>query len=513
MAEPRKVAELARVSAGRGMRVDINDHKILLVRDGDDVRAYAAECPHAKGPLEEGAVCDGRIVCPWHKATFRVSDGALLEPPALDGLARYPVQVTPDGDILVSPDRIVSDTAATATTDTRTLVIVGAGAAGTAAAAALREFGFGGRVLLVGQEPGGPYDRTSLSKFVMAGTMPPDEAPLLRPPEFFAEQRIERVEAEIVRLDVAGRCAHAKDGRRFAYDAALLATGGVPRWPDIPGAGLPGVHVLRSRQDAAGILAAVRDEARVVILGNSFIGLEVASALRERNLHVVVAVPDAIPFVKQFGPRLGAMFKSLHEANGVAFRAGHAVRLEAAAGRVAQIVLDDGSRLPADLVIAGIGVRPATEFLQGIDLEPDGGIRVDAGMRAADGVYAAGDIAHVPLSSGGPGARIEHWRVAQQQARVAAHNMLGGSERYDGVPFFWTYHYGKRFEYLGHAESWDDVVIDGDLAGHSFVALLVREGQVAAVLACQRERETAFLAERMRAPLAADAALHIMASA
>jgi len=227
-----------------------------------------------------------------------------------------------------------------------------------------------------------------------------------------------------------------------------------------------------------------------------------------------VVSPEPVPFGKQFGPRLGSMFKELHEANGVAFRMGaQASRLDGD-GHVEAVVLEDGTRLAADLVVAGVGVRPATSFVHGLALAEDGGVPVDAGMRAAaDGLYAAGDIALFPLFEGAEPTRIEHWRVAQQHARIAARNMLGGSERYAGVPYFWTYHYGKRFDYLGHPTEWDDVVVDGDTGEHVFVALLVKERLVAGALGCQRERETAILSERMRAPLPVGEALRLVRSA
>ncbi|GAA0602978.1 FAD-dependent oxidoreductase [Craurococcus roseus] len=508
----RKVAEIGELAEARGKRVGIGEEKILLVRDGGAVRAYAATCPHAGAPLDEGAVCGGRIVCPWHKGAFRVSDGALLEPPALDGLSRYPVRVDESGAVLVSPGKIPPERPREAP-DARAMVVVGAGAAGAAAAAALREFGFGGRVVLVGREPGLPYDRTSLSKFVVSGEMAPGEVPPLLPPGFFEERRIERIEAEAVRLDAPARRVHLNDGRALPYDAALIATGGVPKRLGVPGADLPGVFVLRDRPDAAAILAAAPEGARAVVLGAGFIGLEAASALRKRKVDVTVVSPETAPFGKQFGPRLGAVFKGLHEANGVAFRPGaQASRLEGA-DRVEAVVLEDGTRLQADLVLAGVGVRPATGFVQGLALAEDGGIPVDAGMRAADGLYAAGDVALFPLPGGGKPTRIEHWRVAQQHARVAARNMLGGGGRYDGVPYFWTYHFGKRFDYLGHATEWDDVVVEGDTAEHAFVAFLVKEGRVVGVLGCQRERETAALSEGMRAPLPLDEALRTVRAA
>ncbi|MBN9560616.1 MAG: FAD-dependent oxidoreductase [Alphaproteobacteria bacterium] len=507
----RKVAKLAALREDRGLRVEIGDEKIMLLRDGDAVRAYSAICPHAGGPLDEGAVCDGRIVCPWHKGTFRLSDGALLEPPPLDRLARYPVEVDGD-DVLVSPEKIV-EPQPSPPADPRVMLIAGAGAAGAAAVAALREFGFGGRIVLVGREQGPPFDRTSLSKFVVAGQMPPEETPSLLPDTFYADQRIERIEGELSRLDVRRREATLADGHTLQFDAALIATGSVPRALDLPGVDLPGVHMLRTRQDAAAILADVRRGAPAVILGSSFIGLEIASCLREQEMAVSVVAPEEVPFARQFGERIGRSFRTLHEAHGVRFHLGtEAVRLDGT-GRVESVVLKDGSVLPARLVIIGVGVRLATEFVEGVEREKDGGVPVDATMRVADQVYAAGDIAAFPLPSGGPRARIEHWRVAQQQARIAARNMLGGDAAYDGVPFFWTYHYEKTFEYLGHAKTWDDVVIEGDLDRQDFAALLVQGGMVGAVVACGRDRVTAILAERLRGPLSTEAALRIIRSA
>jgi NADPH-dependent 2,4-dienoyl-CoA reductase/sulfur reductase-like enzyme len=247
------------------------------------------------------------------------------------------------------------------------------------------------------------------------------------------------------------------------------------------------------------MLGSIHSGAHAVVIGSSFIGLEVASGLREQQAEVTVVSPEEVPFTKQFGTEIGRMFKSLHEANGVRFLGGTQVARLEGSDNVSAVVLDNGNRLPADVVIVGVGVRPATDFIEGVRKNKDGGIIVDASMKAVEGLYVAGDAAAFPLA--GKSIRIEHWRVAQQQGRIAAHNMLGGDEGYAGVPFFWTYHFGKRFEYLGHAEEWDETVIQGSLETQDFVAFLVRGGMVAAVVACQRENETAILAERMRQPL------------
>jgi len=503
------VAMLADLVEGQPRRVEIGVTKIMVLRLGDAIRAFTAECPHAKAPLDQGAVCGNRLVCPWHKAVFSLDDGAVLEPPALDRLTRYPVQVE-QGAVMVGANPIAEEAVEAMPADTMpgpgVMLVVGGGAAGAAAVSALREFGFGGRVVLAAGEPGAPYDRTALSKFVMAGVMPPDGVPAVRDPAWLDEHRIECRHGVVTRLDAAARQAWFEDGTMVDYTAALVATGGAPRRLDITGAQLAGVHILRSAADAAAIVAEVREGVRVVILGSSFIGLEVASALRERNAEVTVVSPEDLPFGRQFRRRIGAMFRRMHEAHGVAFHTGQASRL-AGTGRVQAVIVGQRA-LPADLVIVGIGVQPATSFVEGVDKGHDGGIVVDAGMRAAEGLYAAGDIAAFPWH--GAPTRIEHWRVAQQHARIAARNMLGGHEGYAGVPFFWTYHYGRRFEYFGHAEHWDCTMVDGDLDSGRFVAMLVRADTVAAVVACGREQETGALIERMREPLMQDEAMGML---
>ncbi|WP_263144034.1 FAD-dependent oxidoreductase [Pseudomonas sp. RIT-PI-AD] len=502
----RRVATLADLPQDRGTRVEVDDTAILLVRDGMQVHAYQATCPHAGAPLERGVLCAGRIICPWHKANFRVADGSLCEPPALDDLARYPVRVD-KGDVYVSSSAI--DVAHPPRgEDARTFVVIGAGAAGTAAVAALRDAGYAGRLLLIGAEPDAPYDRTALSKFVIAGEMPPADVPPLRPDDWWQRRDVERITAKVVRLKASAREIRLADGRTLNYDAALLATGGQAKSLEVPGHDLPGIHLLRSRAQAAAILADLRPGAHAVIVGNSFIGLEAASALRKAKVEVSVVAPHGIPFAKPFGERLGRMFRALHEAHGVTFHSETEVERFEGEGRVRTVVLKDGKRLAADLVILGVGVSPATDFVEDIAREEDGGLRVDTRMRLAEGLWASGDIVRYPYR--GQQVRIEHWRLAQQQGRLAAANMLGAQQAFEAVPFFWTYHFGKRFEYLGHAEKWDEELIEGDLGQQCFIALLIVASQVQAVIACQYERATARLCEEINGSLSVERAQRLI---
>ena len=505
----QQVAMFETLAKDRGTEVKLGDETLILVRDGDTVRAFEGKCPHAGAPLAKGAVCNGFIICPWHKAAFAVADGALAEPPALNGLASYRTEIR-DGAVFVDTVKQPRP-APEVTSDDRHVVILGAGAAGTACASALREFGFGGDITLIGAEPDAPYDRTALSKFVLEGGKAPDEVAALRPDGFYAEHRIERVHGGITALEPTHHRVSFTDGRQLDYSVAVVATGGTPVSLDIPGTELGGVFTLRSKADSAAIVAQAKPGGKAVILGSSFIGLEAASALRKRGMEVAVVSPEETPFAKQFGPEIGAMFRRMHERNGAKFHPGTKATRLTGGDAVDTVTLENGETLPADLVVIGIGVKPATFFVEDIALEKDGGITVDAGMRAAPDVYAVGDVAHFPFDD--DTARIEHWRLAQQHARVAARNIAGDSTSYDGVPFFWTYHVGKRFEYLGHAEKWDEVVVEGVLGEHDFVALFVDGGTVAAVLACQRERATCMLLPRLRDGLTADQALRIIRSA
>jgi len=501
-----RVARFVDVPENRGLEVRIKDTKILLLRVGDQLRAFQGECPHAGAPLADGALCHGRLICPWHKAAFRIEDGALCEPPALDSLKRYPLEVRED-EVWVD-DQPFSDAHTPPADDERTFVIVGAGAAGTAAAAALREKGFGGRVLLIDREADAGYDRTVLSKFVIAGEMPPEEIPPLRDDDFYREQRIERIRGEVASLDAPNKTLRLADGQALSFDAALLATGGIPKPLELPGADLPQVFVLRSKDQALQILDAAKPGQRAVIIGDSFIALESASSLRAFGLDVTVLARHAVPFAAQFGETVGKAIRARHVAHGVVFHTDGEVASIEGTDKVEAVLLDNGQRLPADLVLVGIGVTPATAVFADLPKEKDQSLKVDGGMRVTDGLWAVGDIATFALN--GQPQRIEHWRLAQQQARIAAANMLGGDEHYLDVPFFWTWHFGKNYDYLGHADSWDEVEFKGDPYHPPFIGLFAKHGVLVAAVACDEERAMAMLAERMKQPLAVDEAWRLV---
>jgi NADPH-dependent 2,4-dienoyl-CoA reductase/sulfur reductase-like enzyme len=284
------------------------------------------------------------------------------------------------------------------------------------------------------------------------------------------------------------------------YDAALLATGGTPKRPDMPGCDLGNVFVLRSRADADAILTQAERSTRAVVLGASFIGMEVAASLRERGLEVTVVGPEKTPFEKQLGREVGNAFVGLHTARGVEFRFESKVTALKGGPNVQSVLLQSGERVPADIVVVGFGITPATACAESLPRAKDGGIPVDASLRVTEGLFAAGDVAHFPYRGDGPSIRVEHWRVAEQHGRIAALNMLGHGLRYDAVPVFWTIQYMKRLDYVGHAAEWEQIIVHGDLGKPQFIAYYVKDGHVAAAAGLDRDRDMAAMIELLNLP-------------
>jgi NADPH-dependent 2,4-dienoyl-CoA reductase/sulfur reductase-like enzyme/nitrite reductase/ring-hydroxylating ferredoxin subunit len=486
------IASLTDLVDGDMRSVEVDGEEILLVRDGQTIHAVGARCPHAGGPLEQGVRNGDRVVCPWHKATFCLRTGALLEPPAVDSLPRYDVRIEGQRILVTLPPGEPPEPSRPV--DARTFVIAGAGAAGALAAQTLREAGFNGRIVMLDRHNRVPYDRTVLSKYFLSGEPNAEKSPL-QSQLFYQRHRIERRTAEVTLLDAATKRIDCADGSSLEYDAALLATGAAPSLPKLPGAHLRDVFLLRSRADADAILAAAERSGRAVVLGASFIGMEVAASLRERGLEVTVVGKEAAPFEKQLGAAIGNAFVGLHRKNGVSFRLGQEIDALEGDGAVRTVVLANGERLPADLVVIGFGVRPVTDYLRGVKLNEDGSVSVDATLKVSDGLYAAGDIARFPLMGDGAPIRVEHWRVAEQHGRVAALNMAEQGVRYDVVPVFWTIQYMKRLDYVGHATEWDDIVVHGDLGKPEFLAYYVKDEKVIAAAGLDRDQETAALIE------------------
>jgi NADPH-dependent 2,4-dienoyl-CoA reductase/sulfur reductase-like enzyme/nitrite reductase/ring-hydroxylating ferredoxin subunit len=496
------VARLEELAPGDLKQVEVNGVAVLLARVGDEVSAVGAHCVHYGAPLVEGVLHGRRLVCPWHHAVYDALTGHHEEPPGCDNLQCYPVRIV-DGEIRVAvPDgasgRAERDFAKPATAEDRRLfAIVGAGAAGQSAAETLRGTGYRGRILLVSREQRLPYDRTLLSKEVLRGAELP--APLeLRPRQFYKRHGIELwLNRVVTRVAAAERRIDFADGGRLSYDACLVATGGRPRRLDVPGANLDGILTLRTRRDVERILSEVESEPRVVVVGGSFIALECAASLTSRNLPVTVVARHEVPFARLFGEEIGRALMATHVAKGTRFLAGQRVERFDGRLKVEAVVMDGGERIPADLVILGVGVEPVTDFLEGVACDEDGGIPVDERMQAAEHLFAAGDIASVPLPPDGRRTRIEHWRVACEHGRIAALNMLGRDVPYRGVPFFWSAQHWALY-YTGHAGRFDEVILDGRPGECPFVAYYAEKGRIGAALGVQRNAEMAAIQELMR---------------
>ncbi|HHT8835474.1 pyridine nucleotide-disulfide oxidoreductase [Burkholderia cenocepacia] len=441
----------------------VGDAAVLLVRRGDELFAVGAQCPHYGGPLAEGLLVGDTIRCPWHHAAFCLRTGEMERAPALDGLPCWRVERRDGRAVVVDARPAAVPPALKAAGLPASVVIVGGGAAAIAAAVTLRQEGYPHAITLLSADADPPYDRPNLSKDYLAGTAQADWLPL-RAPSFYAEQRIDvRCNTRVTRIDPAQRSVELADGSRVDYGALLLATGAEPNKLNVPGADLPHVCTLRSRADCDALIGKLKTARRCVVVGASFIGLEAAAALRTRGLDVHVVAPDPHPMGRVLGDALGDTIKALHEAHGVVFHLG------ATPARIGpdSVTLSSGDVLPADVVLVGIGVHPNVELAQDAGLAVERGVTVDRFLQtSAPGIYAAGDIARWPDPLTGQRIRVEHWVVAERQGIVAARNLLGQQRPFDAVPFFWSQHYDLTLRYVGHAEQWDRVEIDGDLGAH-----------------------------------------------
>ena len=507
-----RVAATSDLADGEMRQVSADGTDVLLTRVDGRFHACTAFCTHYGAPLATGVLSGSTVVCPWHHAMFDVTTGALCEPPALDALRTFETKVDGD-DVLVRVPSDADDAGKGVAyresdgrlrrmshvdrDDQRLFLILGAGAAAQAAAEELRASGFTGRLVMVTGEHRPPYDRTKLSKGYLAGDAG-DAALPLRDGAFYERHGIEVwTERTVTALDPETRTVTFKERGPVNYHTCLVATGGAPRRLPIEGRDLEGVLVLRSWRDAKRIVDHVKGAESAAVVGASFIGMEAASNLVSRGLKVVVVGKEDVPFAKALGPEVGAVFQAAAAEKGVRFRLGKGVdriwKKEACLR-----VVTGSNRNDVDVVLMGVGVAPATEFLGGAPFRrSDGGLETDAMLKLTDGLFAAGDVAAFPYAPTGRRVRIEHWRLAQQHGRLAARNMLADADPtvrahpFEAVPFFWTGQFGLSLRYVGHAESWDEVFVDGSLDDREFLAAYVQGGAVRAVAAVGRDQDAA----------------------
>jgi NADPH-dependent 2,4-dienoyl-CoA reductase/sulfur reductase-like enzyme/nitrite reductase/ring-hydroxylating ferredoxin subunit len=470
--------------AGNTLLGHVGEEEVLLVRSGPEIFAIDAHCSHYHGPLAEGLVTGEGIRCPWHHACFDLRTGEAVRAPALAPLAVWKVERNAKRIVVREKREQPKPNVRGPVEAPRQIVIVGGGAAGFAAAEMLRRQDYRGSIVMLSNDAAAPVDRPNLSKDYLAGSAPEDWLPL-RPNDFYAEAKIDlRLKTEVTSIDTKARKIVTSSGETIPYDRLLLATGAEPVRLPIPGADQPHVHVLRSLADCRAIIAQADGARRAIVIGASFIGLEAAAALRARNVEVHVVGLEARPMERVLGPEMGDFVRSLHEEHGVIFHLGDTVT--GIDGKRA--TLKSGSVIEADVVVVGVGVRPRLALAEKAGLAIDRGVTVNKYLETSvSGIYAAGDIARWPDPHSGENIRVEHWVVAERQGQTAARNMLGQNEAFDVVPFFWSQHYDVPINYVGHAEKWDEIAVDGDIAGKDCLLRYESGGRVLAVASIYRD--------------------------
>ena len=499
-----KVFSLSQLPAGHMHQVQVGDYDILLANVNGKVYAVENKCSHYGFALSKGAMCEHRVRCPLHHACFDLRTGEQLEAPGMDGIATFAVEVSGD-DSRVSEQPTATNTPQVMGRPVDIppphdnhydYVIVGGGAAAAYAVESIRQRDHEGSLLLVSKEDLPPYDRTKVSKNFMQEHDATESLPL-RDREFYRHLGVDfRAGTQVENLDLRNKQLTLTGGTTYSYDKVLIATGGTPRTLSVAGADLPGVHTVRQARDARLAREETHEGTPIVIVGGSFIGLESAMSLGKRGGKVTVVTPEEVLFEKAFGAEVGKYVQQLHEEAGVTFKLGRKVQAISGGERVTGVLLDDNTSLPASVVIIGIGVTPATGFVSGIAYQDDHSLAVDGHLRLhAGGAYAAGDIATYPDREGM--VRIEHWKVAGQQGRVAGKNMAGDEVPYLMTPFFWTNQQGINFRYVGHGTDYDRIVLDGTPGESPFLAFYVKDRHVQACLGVKRDSDAAAINELM----------------
>ncbi|KAF1966622.1 hypothetical protein BU23DRAFT_486098 [Bimuria novae-zelandiae CBS 107.79] len=521
MAQEFKVKGLSSLNLKNGDKQEvelegIEGGKALILKIQDQIHATSANCTHYGAPLAKGVLTpEGRLTCPWHGACFKVSTGDVEDAPALDPLAKYEV-FEKDGAVYVKADedtikanRRFLNLKCLASNDEKVLVI-GGGSGTLGAVEGLRGGGYKGAITVLSKEGYRPIDRTKLSKALLADL----SKAAWRQPDFYKDASIDILEDEVSGVDFSAKKVSTKSGKTYDYTKLILATGGTPRW--LPLEGLKGdlgnVFVLRALPDAQNIVKAVGDNGKkIVVVGSSFIGMEVGNCLASMKNDVTIIGMEEAPMERVMGKKVGEIFRGLLEKNGVKFQMGASVDKATPSksdpSKVGAVILKDGTTLEADIVIEGVGVAPATEYLRdnsAVQLEKDGSLSTNESfeVKGLKDVFAIGDIAtypyHGPGGNGSP-VRIEHWNVAQNAGRSVANTINNPSSKPKPfIPVFWSA-LGSQLRYCGNTVGgYDDVVLTGDTKAPAFVAYYTQGEEVVAVTSMGKDPYMTQAAELMR---------------
>uniref|UniRef100_A0A023F2K3 Putative apoptosis-inducing factor 3 n=1 Tax=Triatoma infestans TaxID=30076 RepID=A0A023F2K3_TRIIF len=462
---------------------------VLLIKQNGKIYAIGTHCTHSEAPLETGALGNGRVRCPWHGACFNIKTGDIEDFPGLDSLPSYKVEIDSLGGVKVHAKktylkRIKNMSRRDPNNDT-TFVIIGGGPAGQVCAETLRQEGFTGRLILVSADLFPPYDRIKLSKnfgFTI-------DQIKLRPDAFYKEYDIELIlSTKAVNLDTKQKLLTLSNEKKLNYSSLFIATGSIPRKLTVPGSDLRNIFTLHSLSDAKEINKVLTSKSQVVILGASFIGMEAATCCKRvcSEGSVTVVGRNAVPFSESLGELVGKRIGQMFTEQGVKILVNVTIdHLEGDGTTVTTVVLTDGTSIPADVVIVGIGSIYDSDFLinSGVALNENGSIPVSKFLETnCAGIFAGGDVAQAPVfAAGGKSVTVAHWGLAHYHGRIAALNMMSQAAPLKSVPFFWTSLFGKSFRYVGHTTSHDDTVIGGNLENLEFACYYCKADQVVAV--------------------------------
>jgi NADPH-dependent 2,4-dienoyl-CoA reductase/sulfur reductase-like enzyme/nitrite reductase/ring-hydroxylating ferredoxin subunit len=476
---------VSQIPDGGMIQGTVGTEEAILIRRGDEFFAVGAHCTHYGGRLADGRIAGDELRCPLHHACFSLRTGEALCAPAFDSIPSWRVEQA--GGKIYAREKLSPPIRKITGSTPRSVIIVGGGAAGLAATDTLRREGYEGPLTLISADDSAPYDRPNLSKEYLTGEAPEEWIPL-RPPDYYTDRRIDLVvQTGVSGIDTTHKRVQTDNGKTYDFGALLLATGAEPVKIPVPGASDSQLYYLRSFADARVLIGKAAGARQAVVIGASFIGLEVAASLRERGIAVHIVAPDKQPLERVLGPEIGAFMRALHEARGVVFHLGETVvRVD---GQKA--VLSGGGTIDADFLVLGVGVRPSLTLAEQAGLKVDRGIVVNEYLETSSpAIFAAGDAARWPDPYSGQLVRIEHWVVAERQGQVAARNILGRRERFQAVPFFWTRQFGVSLRYVGHAEKWDTVEIDGSLEAKDCAVSYRLNGRAVALATITRDRQS-----------------------
>ncbi|XP_054066255.1 apoptosis-inducing factor 3-like [Rissa tridactyla] len=490
------------IGDGELWEVMVAGYPVLLVRNKKEFHALGSKCPHQGAPLSKGVLRGERLRCPWHGACFNIKTGDIEEYPSLDCLPCFEVKVE-DGKVFVTAKKKdlessvrMKDTSKRCHLNRDTMLLLGGGVAALLCAETLRQEGFTGRIIMATKEKHVPYDKSKLSKEMNLKA----EDIYLRKPEFLAAHGIELwTEKEAASVDFQKQKVRFMDGSSQKYNRLLIATGSHSSSLKVPGADLQNVCILQTPEDSSKILELATGK-NLVIVGASFVGMEIAAFLSDKAGTISVVEKKEFPFQHVLGPQVGGVTMKMLQNKGVKFYMKTELsELKGKDGKVTEAVLSSGEKLPAAVVVAGIGVFPNSAFLKGTSIARDdrGAILVDLHMQTnIPNVFAAGDVVSFPVALlNGDRSSIHHQQVAEAHGHIAALNMLKKEKELRTVPFFWTTMLGKSIRYAGCGKGYTDTVVKGNLEQQKFLIFYIRDGFVTAAASLNCDPMVSLIAE------------------